>query len=87
MKLLTNRINRVRSNGRYKFNYPSLFVTLPEYTAHAGQAVTVVRKLDAAQGDNVEPDNADMECMYRIRAADGWEGDAFESELTTEEPL
>lgn len=68
-------------NDRCKFAYPTAFVTLPEYTAHAGQTVTVIRKLDAALGDAVEPDSPDMEVLYRIRADDGWEGDAFESEL------
>lgn len=63
------------------FHYPSEFVTLPEYTAHAGQRVEILRALSAEDGDDVEPPNSDMETMYLIRAADGWQGHAFESEL------
>lgn len=35
---------------RAKFNYPEEFVTLPEYTAHAGQMVTVL-DLSASEAD------------------------------------
>lgn len=47
----------------------------PDYTAHSGQVVTVVR-----QATNEE---CDPECqpMYVIRAEDGWEGHANSSEL------
>lgn len=65
----------IGSNRR--FDYPTHFVTMPEYTAHSGQTVTVVRQLtqvEADQGDG-------MERMFRVKAEDGWEGDAFESEL------
>lgn len=58
------------------FDYPEAFTTLPEYTAHAGQLVTVVRPLiDGAEYDN------QGDPMFRIRASDGWEGDAWKSEL------
>lgn len=63
------------------FHYPKEFVTLPDYTAHAGQRVEVVRELSVESGDDVEPHNADMEIMFEIRAADGWIGHAFCSEL------
>lgn len=67
------------------FAYPAAFITLPEYTAHTGQRVNVVRRLFAEEADG--PDRG-CEQMYRIRAADGWEGDAFESELIEiERPL
>lgn len=64
-----------------KFNYPQAFVALPDYTARAGQSVDVVRPctLDEADG----PDQ-DCEQMYVVRAADGWTGQAFESELEVE---
>lgn len=63
--------------GKYIFRYPSVFITLPEYTARAGTIVEIVRPLGPDEAD----DSPDMEKMYKIRAADGWEGDAFESEL------
>ncbi len=59
------------------FRYPPEFVTLSKYTAHAGQIVKVVRALRA---DEYEVDSQ-MERMFKIRAFDGWEGAAFESEL------
>lgn len=58
------------------FNYPKEFKTLPEYTAHADQVVTIVRPL--IEGEEYD-DEGDP--MFRIRAADGWEGDAWQSEL------
>lgn len=60
-----------------KFNYPPEFTTLPDYTAHSGQVVEVVRVLTPAEFDDEDSEPT----MYRIRAADGWEGDAWESEL------
>jgi hypothetical protein len=56
-------------------DYPAEFVTLPDYTAHAGQTVTVLRELGPTEYD-FEGDR-----MYEVQAADGWKGDAYESEL------
>lgn len=61
----------------YRFNYPPQFTTLPDYTARAGSVVTVV----AIQ----EPGHEQGETTYLVRAADGWEGTAFESELEESE--
>lgn len=58
------------------FNYPAAFVTLPEYTAHSGQTVTIVRPLIAGEEYDDEGDP-----MYEVRADDGWTGHAWESEL------
>lgn len=69
--------DKVKIGGRYKFNYPRAFVTLPEYTAKAGSVVTVVRQLtdeEADQGDG-------MERMFKVCTDCGWEGEAFASEL------
>jgi hypothetical protein len=58
-----------------RFDYPDSFVSLPDYTAHAGAIVEVL---------GIHPDAehaADCELMFLIRAADGWEGAAWESEL------
>ncbi len=60
------------------FYYSKEFTTLPDYTAHAGQTVKVLRPLTADEYD-ADPT---MERMFKIRASDGWEGDAFESELS-----
>jgi hypothetical protein len=64
----------------YKFNYPSAFTSLPDYTAHAGQDVVVVRELTEDEADPADPEEGITQ-MYRIRAADGWEGDAWAEEL------
>lgn len=47
--------------------------TMPEYEAHHNQLVEV---LGVAQEETSEDEG-----MTRIRAADGWEGEAFDSEL------
>lgn len=60
----------------YIFQYPNEFQTLPEYSAHRGAPVIVLRPLTRAEYDY------QGEGMYLIRAADGWEGHAFRSELT-----
>lgn len=58
------------------FNYPAEFKTLPEYSAHRGQQVSILRRLT--------DEECDPECgpMFEVRAADGWTGHAFEDELT-----
>ena len=64
--------------GRAKFNSPTELVTLPEYTAHAGQVVQILRPCTRDEADGPEQGE---EQMYLIRADDGWLGHAFESEL------
>lgn len=71
----------ISSGAQRTFNYPKEFVTLPEYTAHRGVLVTVIRP---ATDEEVDPD---MQPMYLIWAADGWTGYAWEDELDTPEPL
>lgn len=61
-----------------KFNYPIEFTSYPKYTAHAGQIVEIVRPLTSEEADGPEQD---CEQMYLIKAADGWEGHAWDSEL------
>lgn len=58
------------------FRYPPQMLTLPQYTAHAGQVVTIVRELESGVEYDDEGDR-----MFRVRADDGWEGDAYQSEL------
>jgi hypothetical protein len=57
----------------YEFDYPAVFTTLPEYTAHAGQRVTVVRELAEDECENGP--------VYEIVAEDGWIGCAPPGEL------
>lgn len=58
-----------------KFNYPAEFTTLPDYAAHRGQLVKLIRQLDDTE--------CDPECqpMYLIQANDGWQGHASIDEL------
>jgi hypothetical protein len=62
-----------------RFNYPAEFVTLPEYSAHRGQRVKVLRELE--DGKEYDGPLAGLERMYEVRAADGWVGHAWETEL------
>ena len=71
----TNRTEPVQIGGRYAFCYPEEFVTLPQYTAHAGNTVTVVRQLT---DDECDPES---QPMWLILADDGWEGHASDAEL------
>lgn len=48
----------------------------PDYAAHSGQTVLVVRERDSEEADGHEQ-------AYLVRAADGWEGTAWASELST----
>lgn len=68
---------------RAKFNYPQDWTTLPDYTAHAGQTVTVLDQLSADEADRGE----DLERMFHITADDEWKGHAFESELDPQPTL
>lgn len=63
------------------FTYPSEFKLYPEHQAHSGQAVEVVREL--IDGEEYDGPLAGLpERMFLIRADDGWEGHAFETELS-----
>jgi len=64
----------------WRFYYPTEFSMHPDYTAHAGQIVLCLRKCtpEEADGPDVDPS---LEQMYHVRAHDGWEGDAYDSEL------
>ena len=61
------------------FNYPVEFETHPDYRAHSGQVVEIMRALSRLEADF--HDDPQLERMFKIRAVDGWQGDAFESEL------
>ena len=63
---------------RFRFDYPEVFTTLPDYTAHAGQSVKVLRRMRSPEEYDYEGD-----AMYEVEAADGWRGHAWRSELVT----
>lgn len=77
----------VEIGGTYRFAYPEQFTSLPEYTAKAGSLVTVVRRCTEAEADEVWDDLQDgqgdrlVDMMFKVRDAEGWEGDAWHSEL------
>jgi hypothetical protein len=62
------------------FNYPKEFVTLPEYTRRSGQTVDVLSPVHPETAD--EDREAYGECLMQVRFEDGFEGEAFESELS-----
>jgi hypothetical protein len=61
-----------------RFTYPNYGTPdgYPEYTAHSGQLVAVIRQLTLEECD------AKCQPMYLVRAADGWEGHVNGSELS-----
>ena len=63
--------------GRYVFRYPHEFTTLPEYESRRGSVVEIVRQHTQEEADQ----GNGMERMYLVRAADGWQGSAWASEL------
>lgn len=84
----------IKIGQSYRFAYPEGFTTLPDYTAHAGQTVTVLRECNEQEADILWDDLQDgkgarvVDLMFKVRAPDGWEGDAWESELEAiEAPL
>lgn len=62
------------------FDYPAAFDTLADYSCHRGQVVLVLREVDPTEADGPAQG---VEQMYWFRAADGWEGYAYVSELST----
>lgn len=63
---------KIEIGKQYRFDYPNEFTTLPEYTAHKGQIVTVLHEIKV--DEEIQP-------MFRVQAADGWQGDAIQDEL------
>lgn len=70
-------MHSIEIGARYRFGYPAASLSLSGYTAHAGQPVTVIRYLNSSECD-------DELTMFKVRADDGWLGQAFDDEL---EPL
>jgi len=61
-----------------KFTYPNFGKPdgYPDYTAHSGQTVEVIR--EGIEGEDYDNEG---EKMYLVRADDGWLGWVWESEL------
>lgn len=79
----------VKTGEQYRWDYPEEFTSLDDYSAHRGQIVTVLRPCTLDEADVVwdrvdasEPEQI-MDRMFKVQAADGWIGDAWESELAT----
>lgn len=64
-----------KTGKTFKFDYPKQFVTLPEYSAHRGQTVTVLRQLTDEECD------PEQQPMWLVAAVDGWQGHVFDDEL------
>jgi hypothetical protein len=60
----------------YRLDYPAEFTTMPDYTAHNGQSVVVLRELEDGKEYDFEGDK-----LFEVKAADGWTGHVFDSEL------
>lgn len=77
----------IKIGARYRFDYPNEFTSLPEYSAHRGCAVTVLRSCTESEADILWDDFGDgkgsvvCDRMFMVRADDGWEAEAWESEL------
>lgn len=69
----------------YRFEYPDLFTTLSEYSNRRNHIVQVIRPCTEKEADilwdDPEGNGTVVDRMFRIKAADGWEGSAWESEL------
>lgn len=84
----------IKVGQRYKFAYPVEFVSLDDYSNHRGQIVSVLRPTRADEADvlwdQVDASEAEqiVDRMFVVVAPDGWEGQAWESELEelTQEP-
>jgi hypothetical protein len=76
----------IKPGAQYRFDYPYEFTSLDDYSAHRGAIVQVLRPCSADEADILwdTPNGDDEEIvdrMFKVRADDGWEGDAWESEL------
>jgi hypothetical protein len=70
----------IREGQQYKFEYPPEFTTLPEYDVVRGAVVSAVRKLTPEEADGPAQD---CEQMWLVRAGNGKDYHAFESELVS----
>lgn len=69
-KVLGPKLNKNNIGKKVLFTYPDYGTSdsYPEYTAHSGQIVTIVGFADSR--------------LYKVKAEDGWEGNAVPDELS-----
>ncbi len=79
--------SKIETGKQYRWDYPVEFTTLDDYSAHRGQMVTVLRPCTFDEADVIwdklatdSPEEI-FDRMFKVQAADGWIGDAWESEL------
>lgn len=77
----------IKIGGVYRFDYPEEFSSLPDYSARRGMEVTVVAPAPENEADVIwdDPEGTGedriVDRMFIVKAADGWTGHAWESEL------
>lgn len=81
-------LSPIKVGETYIFDYPVEFTSLDDYTEHRGQQVVVVRPCREDEADILwdkisatDEEEQIMDRMFVVRASDGWEGHAWESEL------
>lgn len=78
----------IKVGTSYRFDYPVEFTSLPEYSAHRGMTVTVIRPCREDEADVLWDDldgngnDTIVDRMFIVQAMDGWIGHAWETELT-----
>lgn len=80
-------MNNLEIGKAYIFDYSLEFTSLDDYSAHRRQAVTVLRQCTLDEAAQIWDDFGNgPECcdvMYKVKASDGWIGDAWDSELVS----
>lgn len=83
-------LSPIKQGQSYTFDYPiefTLHKSLPEYCAHRGAQVTVLRPCTEVEADILWDDLGNgpeiVDRMFLIEATDGWQGLAYESELVS----
>lgn len=71
---MENHMHVFKPGDVVRFNYPTEFKTLPEYTARIGSSMLITHKLGPDE-------NESDEVMFGVVDAGGWSGHAYESEL------
>jgi hypothetical protein len=70
-------MDEIEIGATYEFAYPKAFKAAPDYSAHRGQPVRVIRLCDPV-ADKVDPG---AKPVYVVQADDGWTGHANPAEL------
>ena len=73
--------NSIVIGKQYKFAYPVEFTTMPDYSAHRGETVTVLRLATKEEHDPADYAPDEYVPMFQVQASDGWTGLADATEL------